>query len=81
MPNMPFNPMQLMQMFQGAKNPQQMFQNLMQQNPQINQTITQLKNSSNNANPKDIAMQLAKQRGVPEQQVMQWFNQIGGSKR
>lgn len=72
------NPFQLMQVFKNAKNPQATFESLLANNSQINQTITQLRNSSNNANPKDIAMQLAKQRGISEQELMNMFNQLGG---
>ena len=70
------NPMQMFQMLRGAQNPQQMFQNMLQQNPQMNSALTQIQNSTQGANPKDVAMQLARQRGMSEQEVMNMFNSL-----
>lgn len=70
------NPMQLFQMLQGAQNPQMMFQNMLMQNPQMNSALTQIQNSTQGANPRDVAMQLAKQRGMSEQQVMNMYNSL-----
>lgn len=70
------NPMQMFQMLRGAQNPQQMFQNILQQNPQISSALSQIQNSTQGANPKDVAMQLARQRGMSEQEVMNMFNSI-----
>ena len=52
-----------------GRNPQAILQMLMQQNPQVSQLMTQFKNMSNGQNPKDFIMQLAKQRGVNEQNM------------
>jgi hypothetical protein len=49
-----------------GKNPKMIMNMLMQQNPQMQQTLTQLKNMVGNRNPKDFFMQLAKQNGVEE---------------
>ena len=68
--------MQMFQMLRGAQNPQQMFQNMLQQNPQISSALSQIQNSTQGANPRDVAMQLAKQRGMSEQEVMNMFNSI-----
>lgn len=68
--------MQMLQMLQGSANPQQMFQNMLMQNPQMNAALSQIKNSTQGSSPRDVAMQLAKQRGMSEQQVMSIFNSL-----
>ena len=70
------NPMQMFQMLRGAQNPQQMFQNMLMQNPQMSTALSQIQNSTQGANPKDVAMQLARQRGMSEQEVMNMFNSL-----
>lgn len=40
------NPMQLFQALRTAKNPQQMFEQTVNQNPQLQNTFTQLQNTS-----------------------------------
>lgn len=49
-----------------GKNPQMIMNIMLQKNPQMQQTLTQLKNMVGNRNPKDFFMQLAKQNGVEE---------------
>ena len=49
-----------------GKNPQQIMQQIMQSNPQFQQTLTQLQNMSQGRNPKEFVMQLAMQNGVDE---------------
>lgn len=70
------NPMQMFQMLRGSQNPQQMFQNMIMQNPQMSSALSQIQNSTQGANPKDVAMQLARQRGMSEQEVMNMFNSL-----
>ena len=70
------NPMQMFQMLRGAQNPQQMFQNMIMQNPQMSSALSQIQNSTQGSNPRDVAMQLARQRGVSEQEVMNMFNSL-----
>lgn len=70
------NPMQMFQMLRGAQNPQQMFQNMLMQNPQMSTALSQIQNSTQGANPRDVAMQLARQRGMSEQEVMNMFNSL-----
>lgn len=70
------NPMQMFQMLRGAQNPQQMFQNMLMQNPQISSALSQIQNSTQGSNPRDVAMQLARQRGMSEQEVMNMFNSL-----
>lgn len=74
MPNM--NPMQILQMLQQSQNPQAAFEMLLQKNPELANSLNQLRNSTQGSNPRDVAMQLARQKGIPEQQVMQMFNSI-----
>lgn len=74
------NPMQLFQALRTARNPQQMFEQTVNQNPQLQNTFTQLHNTSNGASYEQIARQLAKQRGVSEEQLMQMYNQFGNKK-
>lgn len=44
-------------------------------NPQ--ELIEQIKRMTNNANPRDIALQLAKQRGIPESTINQMARRLG----
>ena len=68
--------MQMFQMLQGAKNPQVMFQQMLRNNPQMSSALTQIQNSTQGSNPRDVAMQLARQRGISEQEVMNMFNSL-----
>lgn len=68
--------MQMFQMLQGAQNPQVMFQQMLRNNPQMSLALTQIQNSTQGSNPRDVAMQLARQRGMSEQQVMNMFNSL-----
>ena len=70
------NPMQMFQMLRGSQNPQQMFQNMLMQNPQMSSALSQIQNSTQGSNPRDVAMQLARQRGMSEQEVMNMFNSL-----
>lgn len=49
-----------------GKDPKMIMNMIMQQNPQTQQTLTQLQNMVGNRNPRDFFMQLAKQNGVEE---------------
>lgn len=49
-----------------GKNPQMLMNMMLQNNPQMQQTMTQIKNISNGKNPKEFFMQMAKQNGVEE---------------
>lgn len=60
-----------------GRNPQQIMQMLMQNNPQYKQTLATLQNMANGKSPQEFIMQLAKQNGVNEQNmesIMQMFN-------
>lgn len=49
-----------------GKSPKMIMNMIMQQNPQMQQTLTQLQNMANGRNPKEFIMQMAKQNGVEE---------------
>lgn len=64
------------QMKNAGRNPQQIMQMLIQQNPQIQQRVAILQNMAQGKNPKEFFSQLARQNGVNEQnmqQLMQMF--------
>lgn len=74
---MRMNPMQLMNAFRSAKNPQALLQQVMQNNPQLQQVMTQLQNSCGGSmTPEQMARQLAKQNGISDEQLMQMYNQF-----
>ena len=58
-----------------GKNPQMVMNMMLQQNPQIQQTLMQLKNMVGNRNPKEFFMQMAKQNGV-EETTLAMLNQM-----
>lgn len=68
------NPIQFMNMFSQAPNPREMAMNIINQNPQSAQIMEQIKNSTNNADPQQIALQMGKQVGLSEQQVHQMYS-------
>ena len=63
------NPMQMIQMLmqRGGNNPQAMAQQILQQNPQFAKAIQ-------GQNPRQLAEQMMKQRGMDINQVMSMFN-------
>lgn len=67
----------MLQFLNSGGNPQQLANQIMQQNPQARQTMEQLRQMSNGQNPKDIAMQLAQQRGIDPSQLMQIAKRMG----
>lgn len=71
--NNPLN--QIFSMMQGGMNPNKMLDMMMQRNPQAAQYMEQLKTSGQN--PKDIAMNLCKQHGIDENQVMEMAKKFG----
>ena len=58
-----------------GKNPQAMLNYMLQQNPQMQQQLTQLKNMANGRNPKEFIMQMARQNGV-EEATLAMLNQM-----
>lgn len=49
-----------------GKNPQMIMNTMLQQNPQMQQQLTQLKNMANGRSPREFIMQMARQNGVEE---------------
>jgi uncharacterized protein YutE (UPF0331/DUF86 family) len=55
----------------AGRNPQQIMQMLVQQNPQIQNTLSTLQNMAKGRNPREFFSQLARQNGVNEQNMAQ----------
>ncbi|MCH5211005.1 MAG: hypothetical protein J1F01_08600 [Oscillospiraceae bacterium] len=56
----------MMNMFKGATNPQQMMMNMMSQNPQLAGVMNML----NGRNPKDVFYEQCKQSGINPDEVI-----------
>lgn len=63
-----------------AKNPEQILQNAVNQNPQIANIISQVQNSTQGADPQQVAMQMARQKGISERDIMDMYNFLNGKK-
>ena len=61
----------LFQMKNAGRNPKQIMQLLIQQNPQIQNTIATLQNMAQGKSPREFLAQLARQNGVNEQNMAQ----------
>ena len=75
--NINANIQQIMALKKQGKTPQAVMQMLMQQNPQLKQTMEQMKNMANGRNPREFIMQLAKQNGADDmslQMISQMFD-------
>ncbi len=68
---------QLMNMLSSSPNPQQMVQQMIGNNPQIKQSITQLKNMAGGKSPREFALQMAKQNNMPIEQITQFLDRMG----
>lgn len=55
-------------MMKGARNPQQLLNNMMQSNPQMKQTMDMIKSSGKS--PKDLFYEMAKQKGVNPDSIL-----------
>lgn len=55
----------------NIQNPTAYVNNLLQQNPQAQQFMQNLQKSANGMSPREMAMQLAKQRGIDPAQLNQ----------
>lgn len=63
------NPMkQMLSAIRSSKNPQQLFMNMAQQNPQMKQILDMVQTSGKS--PKDLFYELAKQKGVDPNQII-----------
>lgn len=67
---MPMNPMQVIQMLQRGANPNQLMMQLAQSNPAVRQAM-QMVNGKTPDQIRDIAQQMAKQRGIDLNQLTQ----------
>ena len=68
---------QFMTMVNGGANPMALAQQMLQNNPNAKQVMTQFQNMANGRSPRDLAMQLAKQNGVDAEQMMQFASRLG----
>ena len=67
----------LMQFLNGGGDPQKLVEQILQQNPQARQLMQQIKNTANGRSPKEMALQLAKQKGIDPDQLIQMVNKVG----
>ena len=65
---MPNNMQQLVNLFKNARNPQQLIANMVNQNPQAKQILNLLQTSGKS--PKDLFYEMAKQKGVDPNQII-----------
>ena len=69
------NPMQILQMLSQSKNPQQMLQNIIQNNPRASAIIKQMQSSGMNA--EQYTRQYAKQNNIDIDQIVNNFKNNG----
>lgn len=70
MNNAPMNPLQLIQMLKGGGNPHQLIMQAAQYNPALRQAM-QMVNGRTPEQIRDLAYQLAQQRGIDLNQLAQ----------
>jgi hypothetical protein len=61
----------------AGQNPQQILQMMMQQNPQMQQQLAVMQNMAQGKTPQEFFTQLARQRGVSEQNLQQIMQVVG----
>lgn len=71
----------IINMIRMAKNPEQIMQSAINQNPQMANIISQVKNSTQGANPQQVAMQMARQKGISEKEIMDMYNFLNGKNK
>lgn len=71
---------QLLQQMQQVQNPKQAFMGMMQQNPQVQQQMQQMQNMSGGRSMEETVRQVAKQRGISEEQLMQAYNSLANKR-
>ena len=73
-PSQPNNPInQMLQFINGGGSPQNFINSLAGNQ----QGVQQLKNMVGNRNPRDFVLQMARQRGIDQNQVMQLAQKLG----
>ena len=70
------NPMQIMAMLQNSSNPMQMLTQMAQQNPMMSRAM-QMGQGKNEAQLKETVRNLAKQRGMSDEQLQQMLSNFG----
>lgn len=70
------NPMQIMAMLQNSGNPMQMLTQMAQQNPMMGRAM-QMGQGKNEAQLKETVRNLAKQRGMSDEQLRQMLSNFG----
>lgn len=73
MPNNITQIKQLANLLKSSSNPQQLISNLVNQNPQMRQVLNMLQSSGKS--PRDLFYELAKQKGVDPNQIINMLNQ------
>lgn len=67
----------VLSMLNKGMNPESVFNQMLQSNPQAGQLINQIKSQSGGCSPRDLAFQFAKQRGISEQNLMSLLSRFG----
>nr|DAU60621.1 MAG TPA: SurA N-terminal domain [Caudoviricetes sp.] len=70
------NPMQIMAMLQNSGNPMQMLTQMAQQNPMMERAM-QMGKGKNEVQLKETVRNLAKQRGMSDEQLQQMLSNFG----
>lgn len=70
------NPMQIMAMLQNSGNPMQMLTQIAQQNPMMGRAM-QMGRGKNEIQLKETVRNLAKQRGMSDEQLQQMLSNFG----
>lgn len=70
------NPMQVMAMLQNSGNPMQMLTQMAQQNPMMSRAM-QMGKGKNEVQLKETVRNLAKQRGMSDEQLQQMLSNFG----
>jgi len=66
----------VMNMIKGIKNPNEMLLNMAKTNPQVNMLLNMVKNGGN---PKDMFYQIAKQKGVNPDEIIEMAKNLTGN--
>lgn len=66
----------IMSMIKGIKNPNEMLLNMAKSNPQVNMLLNTMKNGGN---PKDMFYEIAKQKGVNPDEIIEMAKNLTGN--
>ena len=70
---------QIISFMNSGGNPQIMVQQMMRQNPQMQNTLIQIKNMIGDRSPKEFAMQVAKQKGIAPEEIEELSKRMGAN--